>query len=259
MSTSQFPSKVLQKSSSWQGLDSLKFLIIFRLRLFIARSNAKQPSRHPIPGDTYTEFPELPNWVGHLIKTHAPENDWLVFDYAVGGARVHDVGHQVRLGFEKDIADGPSHAEWSPNDSLFVTWVGINDSAYTSEHAENMAKLFAAQEKLYNRGARNFLFINIPPIDRAPAHGHEANYINWNTELDKAAASFAAAHSDCTVMIFSAWETFHALLDDPVAHGFRAGDESKAYGSVWVDYLHPTSRVHDFVALDVVVFLTGGQ
>ncbi|KAJ7062000.1 hypothetical protein C8F01DRAFT_1136088 [Mycena amicta] len=30
-----------------------------------------------------------------------------------------------------------------------------------------MAKLFAAQEKLYNRGARNFLFINIPPIDRA--------------------------------------------------------------------------------------------
>ncbi|KAJ7062001.1 hypothetical protein C8F01DRAFT_1056884 [Mycena amicta] len=123
MSTSQIPSKVLQKSTSWRG-----HLVRFpRLQRFITDAvcsgdsysavgydfsshvpTQNNPLGIQFPGDTYTEFPELPNWVGHLIKTHAPENDWLVFDYAVGGARVHDVGHQVRLGFEKDIADGPS-------------------------------------------------------------------------------------------------------------------------------------------------------
>lgn len=32
-----------------------------------------------------------------------------------------------------------------------------------------MPKLFELQEYLYNAGARNFLFIDLPPIERSPA------------------------------------------------------------------------------------------
>lgn len=38
-----------------------------------------------------------------------------------------------------------------------------------------IAELFGNQEKLYEAGARNFLFINLPPIDRAPACEHPSN------------------------------------------------------------------------------------
>ncbi|KAF7303687.1 Lipase-GDSL domain-containing protein [Mycena indigotica] len=258
---SQFPSQKIQISQSWKGSDSLKFLVIFGDSYSAVGYDfashvptTEEPLGIPFPGETYTE-PSTPNWVGHFITTCAVENKWVVFDYAVGGASVHDVWHQVKFCFKDDIADASSKADWATENTLFVTWVGINDSAWTSEHGGNMKKLLSAQEELYNWGARNFLFINVPAIDRAPAQGIAENYVGWNTELTKSAASFAATHSDCTVLLFSAWDTFNALLDDPVGHGFCKGDESKAYSSVWTDMLHPTSRVHDFVALDVVEFL----
>jgi phospholipase/lecithinase/hemolysin len=58
-------------------------------------------------------------------------------------------------------------------------------------------------------------------------------------------------------MIYSSWDTFNALLDDPVAYGFPAEDVRKANGSIWVDHLHPTSAVHHFLARDMFAFLIG--
>ena len=56
-------------------------------------------------------------------------------------------------------------------------------------------------------------------------------------------------------MVFSSWDTFNRILDDPVAHGFQVTDTSKALGGIWVDHIHPSSRVHDFVAHDISEFL----
>lgn len=88
------------------------------------------------------------------------------------------------------------------------------------------------------------------------ANGKARNYVNWNTELKKAVALFATAHPDTTLMIYSSWDTFNALLDDPTAHGFPAEDVRKANASIWVDKFHPTSRVHDFIARDMSAFLS---
>jgi len=261
--TSAFPSTVISKGPGWKGFDALKFLVIFGdsyCDVGYEYENASIPSYdQPLgvefPGATYAE-PDEPNWVGHLVTNYAPTDQLLVYDYAKGGARVYSVKNQIQIMFKLQIGQKPAWAPWTAEDTLFITWVGINDAAWSSEHKGNVKMLFEAQETLYNSGARNFLFVNIPAMNRSPAKGYEPNYVNWNIELKKAVVLFAAAHPDTTVMIYSSWDTFNALFDDPVAHGFPAEDVGKAGMSMWVDYLHPTSKVHDFVARDMSVFLT---
>lgn len=41
--------------------------------------------------------------------------------------------------------------------------------SWSTKHDEAMAKLYNLQEELYSAGARNFLFIDVPPIARSPA------------------------------------------------------------------------------------------
>ncbi|KAJ7449239.1 hypothetical protein FB451DRAFT_754571 [Mycena latifolia] len=265
--TSEFPSAVLNRGPSWPGFDALKFLVVFGASYcdvgyeyaVCEAPSAAQPLGVPFPGTTYAE-PDQPNWVGHLVTNYftgkGKGGPLLVYDYAKGGARVHNVRNQVQMMFCRHAGAHPR--PWKAGDTLFVTWVGINDSAVGSDHADNMATLLEAQEALFVTGARNFLFVNVPPIDRSPTRGTKRrNYVGWNTALQTAAASFAAAHPDATVLIYSAWDTFNALLDDPEAHGFPVGDVRKAGGAIWYDNLHPTSRVHDFVARDMSAFLGG--
>lgn len=80
---------------------------------------------------------------------------------------------------------------WHVHATLPVTWVGINDCAYVlliltrscpfvTEHdlrnrrlevgavPKTVEELFVEQEALYQAGARNFLFIDVPPIHRSP-------------------------------------------------------------------------------------------
>ncbi|KAF7377865.1 Thermolabile hemolysin [Mycena sanguinolenta] len=258
-----FSSTVISKGPTWKGFSALRFLIIFGASYcdvgyeysISPIPSDDQPLGVEFPGATYAEL-NAPNWVGHLIKTYAPGNKLLVYNYAKGGSRVYNVKNQIQVMFQRQLSSKPASAPWTAEDTLFITWVGINDAAWGSEHEENLQKLFEAQETLYESGARNFLFVNVPPINRAPAKGQELNYINWNTELTKAATLFATTHRDATVMIYSSWDTFTALLDDPTAHGFPAEDACKAHASVWVDHLHPTSQVHDFIARDMFSFLT---
>ncbi|KAJ7148724.1 hypothetical protein C8R43DRAFT_1088345 [Mycena crocata] len=259
---SEFPSTAIQIGPSWCGFESLKFLVIFGASYSdvgyeygdkTSIPTYDQPLGVEFPGATYVEEGE-PNWVGHLITNYNPgPKQLLVYNYAKGGSRVQNVRNQIEVMFLQHIAAKPTWAPWTAEDTLFITWVGINDSAY--DHAQNLEKLFEHQETVYNTGARNFLFVNVPPIDRAPAKGKRLSYINWNTELKKAAALFATTHPEATVMIYSSWDTFNVLLDDPEAHGFQVQDVRKAGASIWVDHLHPTSKVHDFVARDMSAFL----
>ncbi|KAJ7083606.1 hypothetical protein B0H15DRAFT_850115 [Mycena belliarum] len=265
MAAPEFPSTVFGKSPSWGGFGSLRFLVIFGAsyadvgyEYAFCIPTRDEPLGVPFPGATYAE-PGEPNWVGHLITNYAPgDAPLLVYNYAKGGAQVHNVANQVRVMYAAHIGapERPEWAPWTSADTLFITWVGINDSAWSCDHTANLEKLFEAQLTLYETGARNFLYVNIPPIDRSPAKGRRENYIAWNTALKGAAERFAAAHTDATVMIYSSWDTFNALLDDPEAHGFPVGDVRRAGGAIWYDFLHPTSKVHDFVARDMAAFLS---
>ncbi len=79
---------------------------------------------------------------------------------------------------------------------------------------------------------------------------------NWNDELRRGLVNFAAAHPDATVMLFSAWDTFTRILSDPARYGFNPADRTIQGGSIWFDFMHPTSRIHNILAGEIAQFLT---
>ncbi|EMD32721.1 hypothetical protein CERSUDRAFT_118464 [Gelatoporia subvermispora B] len=261
-------------TSSWRGLDNIRYFIIFGDSYSSVGYSSSSP--HPteeeplgveFPGgeDTWTTEGE-PNWVGYLVSKHlagrAAGRRPIVFDYAVGGSTLPDVRSQIHEEFLPTAGKKPNWASWSAEDSLFVTWVGINDCAFIMGEKTHkvVTDLFDEQEYLYNTGARNFLFIDLPPLARTPSshvnlEEYTPAYVFWNNHLKDAVAAFSSAHPDATVMLFSSWETFTRVLDDPQKHGFKPNQVRKPYGQIWMDYLHPTSAMHEWVAKDVFAFL----
>jgi hypothetical protein len=49
-----------------------------------------------------------------------------------------------------------------------VTWIGLNDIDRGLNITSQLTKYFEVQETLYNAGARTFLFMKLPPVDRSP-------------------------------------------------------------------------------------------
>ena len=81
-------------------------------------------------------------------------------------------------------------------------------------------------------------------------------YEAWNSTLRERVARFSAAHPDITTLFFSSWDTFTRVLDDPLAHGFQPEHVSRAGGEIWVDHLHPSTKMHDWIAYNLSRFLT---
>ncbi|KAF8886503.1 hypothetical protein BD779DRAFT_1529984 [Infundibulicybe gibba] len=280
-------SATIQVGPSWpaNGLAGLERLMIFGASYCSIRfdhthyipAHALEPLGVPFPGITYNEE-GLPNWVGHLITKYIPsprfqpsgeqeegygeDTATLVYDYAVGGARVSGVRNQINSWFLPGVGKHPEWASWTGKNALFFTWIGINDCAFVSDHEEGVKQLFELQDTLYEAGARNFVFTDVPPINRSPAaRGFSgelttASCNNWNTNLRAGIAAFAQRHPDVTALCFSSAATFHRVLDDPVAHGFPLSDVCKPGGAIWIDALHPTSAMHDIIARDLAEFLT---
>ncbi|KAL1685207.1 hypothetical protein GGG16DRAFT_129548 [Schizophyllum commune] len=202
----------------------------------------------------------------------------LVYDYARGGKTIPDVISQIedqflpRLGqwhrpqpAEGAGQGGDAAKVWTSANALFVTWVGINDCAFRSTREareEAFQRLFAAQDDLYQVGARNFVFIDVPHINRSPAvpisHKDKSErYDDYNGMLIAHARQFATAHPDATVLLFSSARTLDRILDDPDIFDLPPGDVREPFSSIWTDQLHPTSAVHDVFAMDIAEFLKG--
>uniref|UniRef100_D8QEA2 Carbohydrate esterase family 16 protein n=1 Tax=Schizophyllum commune (strain H4-8 / FGSC 9210) TaxID=578458 RepID=D8QEA2_SCHCM len=199
----------------------------------------------------------------------------LVYDYARGGKTIPEVISQIedqflpRLGkwcrtqpAEGAGKGGDAAKVWTSENALFVTWVGINDCAFGSTREareEAFQQLFAAQDDLYQAGARNFVFIDVPHINRMPISHKDRSerYDEYNAMLAAHARRFATAHPDATVLLFSSARTLDRVLDDPDIFGFPQGDAREPFSTIWTDQLHPTSAVHDVFAMDIADFLYG--
>ncbi|KAF9053764.1 hypothetical protein BDZ89DRAFT_293474 [Hymenopellis radicata] len=287
------PSTVLQLTSSWPGITKIKNLFVFGdsySSVLAAHYTNRQIIPTPLrpfgvtfPGEAGGLWNEhdMPNWVGHFITKYRPgprykpntsemEQDpeylnspLLVFDYALGGNTVNHIVNTQLSTFLKGAGVKPDWAPWLPEDSLFVTWIGINDCAFSKDHDASINKLFTAQEELYETGARNFLFIDVPPVQRTPAvrkeRAEEASksFLDWNACLINRIYAFNTSHPDATVMLFSSYDTFTTILDDLKRHNLPVGDARKRGGAVWIDHLHPTSAMHDHFARYLADFLTG--
>ncbi|KAL0576561.1 hypothetical protein V5O48_005425 [Marasmius crinis-equi] len=220
-----------------------------------------------------------------------------VFDLASGGATIDaalvppflptvlSIVDQVNQ-FNEILAPKPQGALWNSSDSLFAFWIGINDVGNSFPwtnitqvdfYHTLMDRLTTQIESLYVSGARSFLFLTVPPVDRSPLFLQQGTDVAgrlkdliaaYNGDLDDTVKAFQQRHDDLDqVIVFDTQPVFNILLDNADALGFvNATGYCEAYENgtpglttqvegcapvssyFWLNSLHPLFTVHDILA-----------
>ncbi|KAF9037784.1 hypothetical protein BDZ89DRAFT_1061372 [Hymenopellis radicata] len=161
---------------------------------------------------------------------------------------------------------------WKSANTLFSVWIGVNDignSYYLSGDRDAFSDVlldayFALIEKL---GARNFLFANVPPIDRSPlmlaqpasSQALENTVIQgFNAKLVTRANNLKSTHAGVKTFIWDSHAIFTRILDSPTTYGFK---DATSFGTgsdiFWGNNYHPSSYAHKFFGQDVARVLGG--
>ena len=209
------------------------------------------PPHTPNPCNPITKPPipqSTPKWIQYLRSNHT-----LVFNLAVSGARIayniyqgfppesHETANAFRQQLESFhrsyAAPAPATANrtaWEPDTTLFALWFGINDVVNSvmkrrAMQLESVLAVYAASiERLYGAGARNFLILNVPPVERimwtndwCPEDLGEADPVRdirqFNERVPLLVDEFRGWHADATVFLFDAYASWTRALDSPAA------------------------------------------
>jgi len=280
---------------------------------FNATSGPQPSAGNPLgnpkyPGNTASDGP---NWVDYLTVKY---NDSLVLTYnlAYGGATVDSalvaqylptvlsLEEQIQTEFVP-LYGGQKLATWEPSTTLFAIFIGINDvgNSYAATASGNttiynaiLSEYASLVNQLYTSGARNFLFLNVPPVDRSPltassgpsAQALEASRIAlFNSGVTNLARNLAHEDTQNNVFLYDAHTLFEEALDNPqrfpqTALYRNTTDFCFAYenGTVamdtfnascgypvnqyfWLNSLHPTFPMHDLLASKVAMELEAGS
>lgn len=237
-----------QKPSSWPGWSAISNIFVFgdSYTTTSFAINSTQPDEvNPLgnpafPGRTFSNGR---NWIDFLTYQY---NDSLVFSYnfAFPGATVSSFGtksqfrpmdQQVQQFFLPNYAQNVTakKAQWKSNDTLFTSFFGINDVNASSKlgranmtvlHTQIFATYAKLVDELYQAGARNFLFMNVPPVFRAPlntAQGNSSAEMNklaiadFNMRLSNMVTRFLQQRTDATAFMLDTFTTFSGVLDNP--------------------------------------------
>ncbi|KAL4893128.1 hypothetical protein BDV59DRAFT_202107 [Aspergillus ambiguus] len=145
-------------------------------------------------------------------------------------------------------------------------------------------------DTLYNTGARNYLLINVPPLERTPAviedntpdrvELEKAAVLDYNERLLSLIEDVKSSYSDVTVFHYDAHTLFNKVIDDPsqfslterykdvttVCEAYEDGtpepnteyDECD-YGAdeyLWSNTFHPTWPIHKLLAQELSELLS---
>ncbi|OQN98525.1 hypothetical protein B0A48_15786 [Cryoendolithus antarcticus] len=292
----------------WHGWPAISHMIVFGDSYTTTGFNVSgaQPSvanplgNPPYPGYTATNGP---NWVDFLTTTYN-KSFIETINLAYGGATVDSalvapylptvlsLKEQVETEYLPLYAGKPAGYPWSSENTLFALFLGINDvgNAY---YRSNSSDIFAAEFKvyaslvdtLYSTGARNFLFLNVPPVDRSPltaAQGAASQAAEkvaiaaWNANVTALAANLTKSYKDATAFVFDTNAAFTQVLDNPASHvetapcknttgycdaymngtptwyTFNASCTYSVDEYFWLNSLHPTFRMMNVTAQEIV-------
>ncbi|KAJ7857140.1 fungal cellulose binding domain-containing protein [Mycena olivaceomarginata] len=201
------------------------------------------------PGDTATPGE---NWID-VATTKYNHSLVLTYNFGYSGATV-----------SRDIV--PPFADfhpqpWESSNALFSIWIGINDIdlsyALDVDHTALTNQLITRYFHYvvylqYDLGGRNFLFLNVPPLDRTPGllvqnttvRASESRIIAYyNAQLAAGVDKFKGSHSGVRTWQYDAHAAFTRVLDHPEQYGFNdiAGDDGTTPGQFWYNWLHPVS------------------
>ncbi|KAJ7224962.1 hypothetical protein B0H12DRAFT_1030704 [Mycena haematopus] len=227
------------------------------------------------------------NFVGFDTITYN-KSTILTYNYAYGGATIDanlvvpylptvlSLTDQVNE-FLQGAAHKPATAPWTSTNALFTVWIGINDIGNSYGNGGDrdafsdtlLAAYFALVQKLVQNsgvGARNFLFINVPPIDRSPlmlaepaaAQALEKTVIaGFNTKLVAQIASFKANNTGVTTWLWDSNAAFTTILNAPTQFGFVDAVSYGNTGDFWGNNYHPATAAHQIFAQQISTLLAG--
>ncbi|KAK5108872.1 hypothetical protein LTR62_007762 [Meristemomyces frigidus] len=297
----------------WPGWEGISHMIVFGDSYTTTGFNdaTAQPSKaNPLGNPAYPGYTATngPNWVDFLTTTYNATFLKTV-NLAYGGATVDSALVQpylpTVLSLKDQIIDEylpkysthPSFFNWKMGSTLFASFFGINDIGNTYGNADpsavlaqDIAEYASLMDLLYQSGARNFLFLNVPPVDRSPltaAQGRtsqklEAGIISaYNANITAMAANLSSTYADATTFVFNTHRIFTQVLNDPCSHpetcvyknttdycdDYENGTESW-YTFVpecgvpvdeyfWLNSLHPTFRMMNVTAKAIAKQLRG--
>ncbi|KAI0904397.1 hypothetical protein F4823DRAFT_615111 [Ustulina deusta] len=299
----------------WVGWENIKNAFIFGdsyTQTGFDYTQAQPSASNPFGNPTYPGYTSSngPNWVGYLtVKYNA--SSLLTYNLAYGGATVDaslvtpydssvkSLKDQVESEFIPGYTGNSAKATWTGDDSIFAVWIGINDIGNSYWNGADATDALNAQifdvisslvDQIYAAGGRNYVLINVPPLDRTPliipqgdwaVSVSGADVASWNQKV----ANFAEdlkAKADTNVWVYDANKSFGEVIDDPQSHAETAGltnttDYCAAYQNgtpaqdtldascgvpvnqyFWLNNLHPTSAIHEVVAKGVADLLAAG-
>jgi phospholipase/lecithinase/hemolysin len=121
--------------------------------------------------------------------------------------------------------------------ALVAVWTGINDINDSAKYNVSFPALYnsiidAIFEKtvqpMYDAGYHNFLFVNLPPLDRTPGNHMSPNPLPnktmigwWDQTLHNHTISFTAENPTATAMLFDANTFLNHVLDHPEEYGIK--------------------------------------
>ncbi|KAG8781468.1 hypothetical protein FRC12_021875 [Ceratobasidium sp. 428] len=267
----------------WPGWKGIQYMFVFG-DSYSTVSWAPTTAPAPTPANPIgVEWPGVtsvgalqPNWVGYMTNGFNISN-LLAFDYAIAGNNITGFTSQIQNEFVPTAGQRPESSPWTADNSVFVSWIGINDINEGEDTASAINLIMQQQQNLYNLGARNFVIINMPPWDRSPMGaqivGLGPKILIWNAQLAASALAFSLQHADASTLVsvsplpiplstkqtalirqvFSSWDTISTILSNP-AH-YNVTDHNIIGGGIWQDDLHITSLVHFRLANDLAGYL----
>ncbi|PSK53167.1 RNA polymerase II-associated protein 1 [Elsinoe australis] len=302
-----------QQCKSWPGFSNLKYSFIFGDSYTQTgfNPNLTQPTPdNPFGNPAYPGYTSSngPNWIDFLTTTW---NQSLLqtVNLAYGGATVDSAlvkpyqdtvlsfKDQVEKEYLPYYADKPAAVPWTSEDSLFGFFFGINDvgNSWWLQNATLYPTIFEVYsglvDKLYQTGARNFLFLNVPPVELAPQSASNppesiaqegAKIEEFNQRIADLANNLTKTYSDATAFQFDTHTLFSKVIADPKSYEQTAPYEDvKTYCAayqngtpewtssdpscpypvdkyLWLNTLHPTFRIHNATAQAIAQQLSAG-
>lgn len=165
-----------------------------------------------------------------------------MYNLAVGGATLDNsivqgyptpVSSQVYNRFMPHYGDG-HHPPWNATNSIFIMFAGVVDLIMMNG-VKDVDKLSAINgnltvvyskllNSLYGTGARNFLLLNMPPLERCWQPGEDGPNISeklksdgavYNQRIQQAAKGLKKTFKDTNVFLLDTDKLFNQALDDP--------------------------------------------
>lgn len=190
-----------------------------------------------------------PKWPQYLTSRYN-QSTFLTYNMAFSGSPVdtsvistpvyYDFSNQINLFQQTYGTNTTTGAQMfqNPNTTLVAIWFGANEvlqtfwtgnltdtSGWDKTYDAVFTSYFERVEALYLRGARNFLFITVPPLHRNPLiRGRDGGQLvnrtasliaSMNRRVVNLTARVRRAHPDTSVYTYNAYNTLSRALDRP--------------------------------------------